>query len=70
MRQVSDEIEELLKGSGLPWSIEDGSKHLRVIVAGKFAAILPRARKGKRHEGRCHKNAIAQIRRVIRGVTL
>jgi hypothetical protein len=66
MRLLTDDIEQLLKASGLPWSADYGSKHIRIMVAGRFAAILPKGRRARRFEGPAHKNAVAQIRRAIK----
>jgi hypothetical protein len=64
MKQPPDDLIALLKGSGLPWRIDNGGKHYKIMLAGHLAAILPR--NGGWPEGRAHKNMIAQIRRALR----
>lgn len=33
-------IERCLAATGLPWSIENGGKHKKIILAGKFIAVM------------------------------
>ena len=66
MRIVPAEMATLLRDSGLPWRVELGSRHYKVIVAGKFVTILPRSPSARNHNGSGHKNALAHVRRAIR----
>ena len=67
MTRLSSDIEAVLQESGLPWRIEKGARHHKVIVGTQFAGILPRGNTGYSNKaGRAHKNIIAQIRRAIR----
>lgn len=63
--KLPKEVLDVLEASGLPWSIEPGSKHHKIIVGKRFAAIWPRGITTDKHI-RSVKNVIAQIRRVIR----
>jgi len=67
MRRLPSEIEDLLRASGQPWRVDTGSKHFKVIVGGRLAAILPKSLTRHRVKDRSHRNAVAQIRRAIRG---
>ena len=62
MEQILAEI----KASGVPYVIENGTKHFKIHIAGRFVGILPR----KKHSGgqRAILNVRAQVRRAIREV--
>jgi hypothetical protein len=61
---VVDELE----ASGLPWHVEAGGRHYKLVVADRLAGILPYSGKAQRQE--CAQRAVlnmrAQVRRVIR----
>lgn len=62
---VLDEATE----AGLDYTIEDGSKHFKVRVAGKLAAILPKGKALRAEtDRRVLLNMRAQMRRVINEV--
>ncbi len=62
---VLDEATE----AGLDYTIEDGSKHFKVRVAGKLAAILPKGKALRAEtDRRILLNMRAQVRRVINEV--
>lgn len=42
-------LRKALKATGLPWSIEPGSKHLRVFLAGQQVAVMSRGSHARRH---------------------
>lgn len=63
MRKIDPLIERELEATGLPWSIEKGSGHRKIRLAGRLAGVLsgrPAATYRKAQ------NTIAQIRRVAR----
>jgi len=60
------DVNELLHASGLPWRMETGTRHFKLFVGEKFAAIFPKSPYVRNSTGRAHRNAVAQIRRVIR----
>ena len=63
------DLRQLLDGSGLPWRIEEGSRHRKVIVADRTISILPKSDVSlRRGTWRAHRNSIAHIRRGIREV--
>jgi hypothetical protein len=63
------ELRQVLDGSGLPWWIEQGGRHRKVIVDGYFVAILPMSNVSLRGGSpRTRKNALAFIRQGIRRV--
>jgi len=65
-RVLPDEVRELLDASGLPWTVVNGSRHFKVIVNGRFVAILPHSKPTSRVKSRAHLNMLAQLRRAIR----
>ena len=65
IQTVLDEATE----AGLEYTIEDGSKHFKVRVAGKLAAILPKGKALRAEtDRRILLNMRAQVRRVINEV--
>ena len=60
------DLRKLLAGCGLPWRIETGTRHYKLIVGKRFAAILPKSPHVRMQNTRAQKNAVAQVRRVIR----
>ena len=67
MTHVPAKVRELLDASGLPWSLERGGRHWKIMVCGRLAGILPMSKPHSRLNSRCEKNMIANIRRRIRG---
>ena len=67
--RLSPEIRELLENSGVPWRVDEGKRHHKIIVNGKFCGILPKGPMSRTISKRGHEqlNTIAQIRRAIRG---
>jgi hypothetical protein len=63
-QRIPARMRELLDGSGLPWRIESGGKHQKIIVGERLCAIFPRS--GQVSVGRSLENSLAQIRRKIR----
>lgn len=59
------QIEEALQSSGLPWRIDLGTSHYKIVLGGRFVGILP---KGKFSESnkRGILNIAGQIRRAAR----
>ncbi len=41
---VLRELKKLLDSIGLPWSIEQGGKHKKIIMAGEFIGVVPMGR--------------------------
>jgi hypothetical protein len=63
------DLRQVLDGCGLPWWIEVGGRHRKVIVDGYFVAILPKSNVALRSgTPRTRKNALAFIRQGIRRV--
>ena len=57
----------LLDSSGLPWRIEDGGRHRKVVVADRVVTILPMSNVAlRRGAGRTRQNSLAFIRAGIR----
>jgi hypothetical protein len=54
-----------LNATGLPWSIERGKNHNKVVLAGRMVAVYS-ARRGKLHKVRDEKNIIGHIRKAAR----
>jgi hypothetical protein len=66
--RVPDDLQALLDDSGLPWRIDNGKRHYKIIVDERLVGILPKGRDlhRKSHNARPHLNTLAQIRRIIR----
>lgn len=63
MRNLPRELEEALNNLTEPWELKLGSKHIKVLVNGHLAGILPT--KGKLgRDRRSTLNLVSQIRRV------
>ena len=60
------EVAVALEGCGQPWSLVKGSRHIKIIVAGHFAGILPKDGKGNEGNRRATLNIAAQIKRAAR----
>lgn len=58
------ELRAELEATGLPWTLERGSRHLHLRVGGRLAAILPYGTGAS--VDRAMRNTIAQIRRTVR----
>lgn len=63
-RIVLAEIEQ----SGLPWRLETGGRHYKLIVGDRLAGILPFSGKAQRQQSdkRAELNMRAQVRRIIK----
>lgn len=60
--KLDERIAKALEETGLPYSVENGSRHWKLVVAGRLVGI---ASKGKvRDRKRVTLNVVAQIRRV------
>jgi hypothetical protein len=69
--RLPSELRKVLLSSGMPWRIDTGTRHYKLIVGDRFAAILPKSGRLSNFSGRADKNTVAQVRRVIRkGKTL
>lgn len=62
--QLPTEIAKALEATGLPWEIREGTKHRKIIIAGRFVTTLP--------HGKCKvmdrktKNVVGHIRRAAK----
>lgn len=57
-----------LERTGLPWRIENGRRHKKIILAGQLVGIIPMSGKGSLARGcRAVLNIRSQIRRAARG---
>jgi hypothetical protein len=60
--RITAEVRAALEAKGLPWAIEQGTKHHKIKINGRLVGIMPRGRGTDRD--RAQKNIIAQIRRA------
>ena len=65
-KHVPPDARELLDESGVEWTVQSGSRHFKLIIDGKFAAIIPHSKPASRVASRAHRNMLAHIRRAIR----
>ena len=65
--KVHPKVREALDATGLPWHIEEGSKHNKVRLNGRFVLILAKGgRTGEDKHPRLLKNDIANVRRAAK----
>lgn len=59
-------IEQALQSTGMPWEIEQGSRHRKIKVNGRMVGILPNGQLNSLHD-RSLKNTISQIKKAGNG---
>lgn len=64
MKGVPREIEGALAAIGQPWELKTGGRHVKIMVRGQLAGVLPI--NGKCHDRRATLNIVSQIKRVAR----
>lgn len=64
--RLPKEVQAALDGCGQPWSLERGSRHMKIIVGGRFVGILPANGKISESNRRPTLNIAAQIKRAGR----
>jgi hypothetical protein len=62
-KRVPDEVRAALEASGLPWAIEQGSRHQKIRLAGFMVGVLPTGGCNARINNRGSANVVAAIRR-------
>lgn len=62
---VQDELDALTE-RGIQWSVEGGSKHLKLVVAGRLIGIFSRGKNDR--DDRTIKNLRSSVRRAAREV--
>lgn len=67
--RIPPNVADALQATGLPWTIETGSKHYHVRLAGYLVGVLPKGNTRDRHQ-RSTKNLISNIRNTTRKLTL
>jgi len=63
-KYVPDEVQSEIEESGLAWGVEVGSKHAKLRIEGKLAAVLPRG--GKARSSEKYKRAMLNTRSNVR----
>jgi len=66
VKLLPNDIHDILSSSGLPWHVETGTRHYKVILNNKFAAILPKSPHARGQDGFARRNVLAALRRAIR----
>lgn len=64
MKGVPREVEAALAAIGQPWELKAGNRHIKIMVGGQLAGILPT--NGKCTNRRSTLNIVSQIKRVAR----
>ena len=59
---INPKIKDTLDRCGAPYSLESGARHIKIVVGGRLAGILP-YRDG-RSDSRATLNTMAQIKRA------
>lgn len=58
-----------LTETGLPFELQDGGRHFKIRLAGRFIGILPRNGSSEAYGNTCaSKNLVAQVRRAAREI--
>jgi hypothetical protein len=67
MTRLPPQITDALDETGLSWTVKTGSKHFKIVLAGRLAGVYP---KGKTSENayRAVLNTITQIKHTARKV--
>lgn len=65
--RLAKQVQEALDTCGQPWEIKRGSRHLKIVVNGVMAGILPKNGRGPDSDQRACKNLVAQIKRAAKG---
>jgi hypothetical protein len=65
---LPNRIRDALEKTQLPWSLELGSKHWKIKLAGRFVGILPKSKKMHDADLRPTLNTISKIRRTAREI--
>ena len=60
---IPREAREALAASGLPWRLDPGKRHHRLVICERVVAVVPR---GAGKQGRQPLNLTADIRRAIK----
>lgn len=61
-----DMIQTELQATGLPWRIDCGTKHRKIVLQERVVGILPICGNRLRQNDRGLKNVLSQIRRAAR----
>jgi hypothetical protein len=61
------EVREALDVTGLPWELEEGSKHWKIKVKGRLAGILPKGPISQKNKPAIL-NTVSQVRRLARQI--
>ena len=60
-------LQEELEKTGLPWSIDHGSKHFKIRLAGRLVGVYPHGKAQDKHI-RSLLNTITQVRRAAQEI--
>jgi hypothetical protein len=59
-------LRDELDASGLPWTVEPGTKHGKLLLAGQFVGVIPRNARKDSQGGRGGLNVRSEIRKIIK----
>ena len=65
--KLPERLREALDNTGLPWKVEDGSKHYKVKLCGRLVAVFPLGKK-RDADKRALLNTITQVRLAARQI--
>lgn len=65
-RRIDPEIQAALDATRLPYTFEDGGRHLKIKIGNRLAGVLSRGAAPK--SWREAKNTVAQIRRLAKEI--
>lgn len=67
---VPDVVREALDATGLPWTLEDGSRHTKIKLAGRLVGILNRQERDVGRGRKAQLNTVRQIKAMAREIQL
>jgi hypothetical protein len=67
---VPDVVREALEATGLPWSLETGSKHTKIKLHGRLVGILNRTERDVGRGRKAQLNTVRQIKAAAREIEL
>lgn len=59
------ELRPHLDATGLPWRVEQGKKHIKLLIDGRLATVISRSTHGP-DSGRIVQNTLSTIQRAAR----
>lgn len=69
VRQLLDEVGEVIEEAGLHWRIEFGGKHHKIVISNGVKELKTPYTISHRRERDVHRMKLADVRRIVRELT-